>query len=234
MALGLRDAATDKEVNWRDADVGWSMLRTNGTQENSDAAPRAPGAGIGTIQTKLRGAAVAGVDFKPREVRLDAASLRKFAAERANAELPESVKTGPLVRVVQSCKTIVRFGDCPPAQDGNVSGKTGQQVEIRPIVDPSGVGIGSDVPLVAYVQGDRQGNARVIATHLATGETQECITNSSGIATFRLDRAGPWRVEFHHLVKVPNPAPDTPEWTLWSASLTFEAGPSKAEAGGAR
>ena len=62
--------------------------------------------------------------------------------------------------------------------------KTGQLVEIRPLFDPSGIAIGSDIPVVTYADGGRAKNARVIATHIASGEKQEVRTNSSAIGQF--------------------------------------------------
>ncbi len=230
VSLKVRNVVTGADIPWDDARISWTLLRVAGTQENSDLAPRADEKGVaGSIRINSEGAAVIGVDFRPRVVTIEAADLRRFAHDRAGAELPESVKGAVAVRLVESVKTVVRTNGAGDERSGNVTEKTGQLVEIRPLFDPSAMAIGSDIPVVTYAGGGRAKNARVIATHIASGEKQEVRTNSSAIGQFRLSKAGVWRVEFHQLEPAPKAEPGAnvpegpqPTWVVLSATLMFE------------
>lgn len=227
VAVKVRNSVTGVASPWDDARVSWTLVRVAGTQENSDLAPRADEKGAaGSMRINTEGAAVIGVDFKPRVVTVEAADLRRFARDRAGAELPEGVRSGVVVRVVESCKTVVRTTGAGDEQSENVTEKTGQLVEIRPLFDPTVKGIGSDIPVVTYAGGERVKDARVIATHIASGEKQEVRTDGNATGRFRLNRAGVWRVEFHQLVRAkPEPGgggAEQPAWVVLSATLTFQ------------
>ncbi len=231
VSLSLKGTVTGGAIAWDDARISWTLLRIAGTQENSDLAPRSDEKGPpGSVKINTDGAAVIGVDWKPLVVTIDAAVLRKFAKDHADAELPETAKGDLAVRLVESAKTVVRTSGAEQERSANVTEKTGQLVEIRPLFDPSGIAVGSDIPVVTYAGGGRAKNARVIATHIASGEKQEVRTNSSAIGTFKLDKAGEWRVEFHQLTAAKD-APDGAQWVVSSATLTFEtaAKPAKKE-----
>lgn len=231
LALNLKSSISGAAIAWDDARISWTLLRIAGIQENSDLAPRSDEKGAaGSVKINTEGAAVIGVDFKPRVVMLDAAALRKFAKDHADAELPEAAKGDIKVRLVESAKTVVRTAGADKERSGNVTEKTGQLVEIRPMFDPSAIAIGSDIPVTTYAGGGRAKNARVIATHIASGEKQEIRTNASAIGLFKLNKPGEWRVEFHQLKEVKG-AEDGAQWVVSSATLTFEtaAKPAKKE-----
>lgn len=218
--LSLRESrGADASVAWDDERIAWSLVRVAGTQENSDRAPRAgEDAPAGTVRIATDGAAVIGVDFKARVVNLDGVAMRKLVGDAGARKAPAG---GAAVRVVQSAKTVIRVGESEPGQSGNVTSKTGQQVELRPTFDPTGVGIGSDVPVVVYAGDGKAPGARLVATHVTSGERQEFAANAGGVGTFRLSRAGVWRVECRHLVEVKGKKDG--EWVLYTATLTFDA-----------
>ncbi len=222
VTLKLADARPGAaDVAWDDDRVLWSMHRIAGTQENSDRAPRADeNAAAGTLRLATSGAAVVGVDFKPRTVTLDGAAFAKLVAGRTDIKAPPE---GAPVRVHQSVKTIIRVGESEPGQSPNVTSKTGQQVELRPVFDPTGVGIGSDVPVVVYAGDGKVPGAKLVATHVPTGEREEFTANASAIGHFKLSRPGEWRLEMRHLAEVKNPKSGEPAWVLSTATLTFEA-----------
>jgi hypothetical protein len=229
--LALQSAATGAPLTWDDARISWSLARVMGTQENSDRAPRAdPDGKPGSVRIKTDGAAVVGVDFKPRVITMDAAALRKFAHDKGDSEVPDSAQGAQNVRLVESAKTIIRAGKAEDGQSVNISEKTAQLVEIKTMFDPSGVGIGSDIPVSVSAPGGKVKKPRVFATHIASGEVQEVHASENGVVSFRLSRAGAWRVEVYHLAaaaktekEVPDEGP-RPDWVLSSATLTFEAG----------
>jgi len=222
--LSLRDFGNaDAGLAWDDTQIAWSVIRVAGTQENSDRAPRAEeNAPAGSIRINTAGAAVVGVDFKPRVMTLDAAAVRKLTEGRTDIKAVGELE----VRAVQSAKTVIRVGAMEPEQSGNVTSKTGQQVELRPVFDPTGMGIGSDIPIVVYAGDGKVPGARLTAMHVASGEKEEFVANGSAIGHFRLSKPGAWRVEVRHLGAVkpgPNVKAEEPKWVLYSATLTFEA-----------
>jgi hypothetical protein len=181
------------------------------------------------VKIDTPGAAIIGVDFKPRAVTLDAAALRKFAHEHADAELPDTVKGDVVVRLVESVKTAIRVGQSEEGQSGTVSEKTAQLVELRPVFDPTGIGIGSDIPVQAIADHAKIKTARLIAIHTPSGERQDVRAGPTGTASFKLSKAGPWRIEFCHLVQVPKDQKpeDGAAWILWTATFTFETRPEE-------
>lgn len=224
VTLLLRESGKAGAGTWDDVEVGWSLVRFDGKQENFDGAPRAEGGGaMGSVRCTSPGAAIIGVDFKPRTVALDAEAAQNLAPVGAPPDRSKGPGSGEPVRVIQSAKTIIRVGRTAPGQSPNVTSKTGQQAELRPTFDPTGVGIGSDVPLVVYAGDGKAAGAKLIATHDATGEKQEFTANQAGVGVFHLSRAGVWRVEMRHLVANSNRRDGDPAWVLYTATLTFEA-----------
>ena len=127
------------------------------------------------------------------------------------------------MRRIESAKGLVRVSDPegrPVRPSAVAQSKTGQAVEIRPLADPTMTAVGSDLPLRAYVLGEKLVGARMLATCIADGVTREAITDESGSCHFRIASTGVWRVEFHDV----RPLSDDPEatWAIYSATLTFE------------
>lgn len=227
ITLVLKNAATGAPIAWEDDRVSWFYIRIENTQRNFDIVPRVDDK-AGVLKLDSEGAAVIGVDFKPRVVHIDAAALRAFARDHMDAAIPEAAEGELAVRLVESAKTVVRIGKSEEGQSGTVSEKAAQLVELRPSFDPTGVGIGSTVPFQTIAASSKVKNARVIATHIGSGEKQDLRSNGNGAAMLKLSRAGQWRVEMYHLVesaKVESAPDDGAAWILYTATLTFETVP---------
>ncbi|MEX2219011.1 MAG: DUF4198 domain-containing protein [Phycisphaerales bacterium] len=215
VALTLRTQGPEPEP-WPPA--SWMFIRVASTQRNFDDPPRnARDEATATLDTP--GVGLVGLDFAPGEVTASRPDLRAFIAERGRApeDAPIAGDGQVALRRVQSVKAILRAG--APGQEVGASeatGKSGQQVEIRPLMDPLATPVGGDIAVRCYAASGSAPGARLIATHEPTGQRQESTADASGIARFTLTAPGPWRIEFHELI-----AGDPP--TLYSATLTFEA-----------
>jgi len=244
---GLRTAA------WPTQDIAWLFVRAAGFQENrADVGPTEAGTDSIEVLLERTGVTLIALDTRAVEARVTARELRDFLRRTAARDASAADSSAPAprphgadalasvlaalpendqlrVRRVASAKTLVRVGDpdSGPARPSAVAqSKTGQAAEIRPLADPTLVPVGSDLPVRAYVGGDKVSGLKVLATCAATGRTQEAVTEDSGACHFRIDSAGVWRVEFHHCVS----GPETPgaagiapaDWTIYSATLTFE------------
>jgi len=117
------------------------------------------------------------------------------------------------VRRVQSAALLVRRGGDVP--DGGAVGKSGLAAEIRPLMDPTVLPLGATLPVRVYVEGASLSGATLEA--LAPDGTKRAISaDREGIAHVLLDRAGRWRLVFHHLRESKG------ESTLFTGTLTFE------------
>jgi hypothetical protein len=204
---------------WKGVPTDWLFVRVAASQRNMDAPPLAPD-GRALVPLDSSGIAVIGVDLAPRTDTLALADLNAFITQkgRLNGPLPER---GPVrVRRVESAKTIVRAGDIGKESGGTeANGKTGQKVELRPIMDPAVTPPGSDIAIRAYILGAGAGGARLIATHTATGQTQEIACDGGGYCNLRITARGEWRVEMHEL----RAGDEHGLLILYSATLTFES-----------
>ena len=206
------------------APAKWLLLRGPTTQENRHDVQPAAGETAITVQPQEPGLTLIGMDLEPVTTQLTGAELRDFAArnvaEKATgrAEFPAADTAVP-VRVVRSTKTLIRVtGERDADASVTAVGKTGQHSEIQPLVDPTRAAVGSDVPLRVFIAGDKKTGVKVQVTSPG-GQTTSFVTDSVGSGHFRVTEAGVWRVEGHHLVA---PAGDNKEWTLYTATLTFE------------
>jgi hypothetical protein len=200
-------------------EVRWMLLRVASTQRNLDDAPQDQRGQV-SISLATAGTGIVGVDFEPRRHETTFEDLRAFVLERGRAADQALLQgAGPLtVDLVQSTKTVVTCGraDQADGQSESVS-KSGQQVEIRPLMDPAATPIGGDIAVRTYITGAGAGGARVLATHVASGRFQDFTCDASGIGHFTLDQAGIWRIELSELRRAGNNP------TLYSCTLTFEA-----------
>jgi hypothetical protein len=218
VTLTLRDQ--DREVAaW--PEVRWMLVRVAASQRNYDDAPQDARASASvTIDTP--GTGIIGVDFEPRQHQTTLTDLRAFIAERGRVADPAAIQGEGAIAIqrVQSTKTIITCGRPEQAAGASESiSKSGQQVEFRPFMDPTTTPIGGDIAVRTYINGAGLGGARVLATHIPSGKVQEFTCDSSGIGHFTLDQAGRWRVELHDLRRKDDRSP----WTLYSATLTFDA-----------
>lgn len=205
--------------------VEWVFVRGGGTQENRWALEA--GAREGSAELPLARAAVTmiGVDLAARVEEIGGKELRAFVEARGD-EASRAAAAGLAgegavrVRRVESAKAIVRARGAPAGASSTAVDKSGQRVEIRMLSDPTAAEVGSDVPVRAYVQGDKLASSRVVATHVASGRTAEVVTDEGGIGWWRVSEAGAWRLEMHHLRRVEGEAEAA--WELHSATVVFE------------
>lgn len=216
--VGLAAAAGGPAQPW--PATAWVFVRGEGTQENLDSPPAADASGQVPLPSVKSGAAMVGVDFSPTTETLAPAAAREFLSARTGSQIAiDESKPKLNVRWTRSCKTFVRIGAAgePVAASHVAVGKAGQEVEIRPLMDPTAGRIGSDIPMRFFAGGGKAAGARAIATPLATGKPQELRTSAEGIADLRLTDPGVWLIEFHHATK-----PQDADLAIASATLTFE------------
>jgi len=203
----------------------WFFIRLAGTQENRDASntPAATRDGTLSLTLPLAGVALMGLDLAPQTSQWTLDVLHAFALSTGHADLCPTAAATVEHRI--SAATLVRVttdsGEARP--DATATSKSGLAAEIRPLMDPTTLGVGSDLPLRLYVDGEAVADARITASHAATATTRSASTDARGIASIRIDHPGPWTLEFHTLTPLTDPADPHPRWRAASASLTFSA-----------
>ncbi|MFH1746974.1 MAG: DUF4198 domain-containing protein [Planctomycetota bacterium] len=221
---------------WPDDKLQWFFTRANGTQQNRDTVKALEPQGREVAVTITQpGVTVIGYDSKPLVTNVAPAEFQAF--------LSKNVSTGALkagsrdggpdrivqVRRVESATTMIRVSadGVGAYSSATALSKTGQAVEIRPLFDPTLVKPGSDLPVRVYVGGSKKAGAKVQATSVNGNQTVSVLADPTGVANFRIDQAGTWRIEFHHAEALAgDPAA---EWSLYSATLTFEVGSEGAQ-----
>ncbi|CAG0951932.1 hypothetical protein PHYC_00245 [Phycisphaerales bacterium] len=219
-------APAGPQTDWP-ADIEWFFVRLAGTQEN-----RGPGDGPAPARGQphrlslgLPGAAMIGLDLKAATQIWPPAALSTFAA-RAGTEDP-CAKSDARVQLLRSATTLVRVSDADgkPAADSTPTSKSGQQVEIRPLMDPTSMLPGGDLPVRLYMKGTAAGGGVISATHLESNTTQQATADSGGIALLHIERPGEYRLELRVLRPL---AESDAAWQAGIATLTFEV-PKPAE-----
>lgn len=206
----------------------WFFVRLAGTQENRDATNATAPSPDGTLALPLplAGVALIGLDLPTETSEWDAQTFTTFAQSAGRHDLCPTTPSTVEHRI--SAATIVRIsneansaGNAP--SDPTATSKAGLAAEIRPLMDPSALGVGSDLPIRIYIDGDAVAAARVSATHEATGTIINAATDSKGIATVRIDHAGKWTIRFHTITELTAEKDPHPVWRATSGSLTFAA-----------
>jgi hypothetical protein len=230
MQAGWDDKQQPKFTNWPTEQIRWFYWRGHGTQENRDIMrPDQPQANGVTVPIDQPGLTLIGMDLRPRVEEFTFDEIKQFldrnVAESAANEVLSKLPNDRKLRVerIESFKTAVRR----PADDGRAgssavfASKTGQDVEIRLLADPTVPMIGGDVPLRVYIDDGKVVGMRVQAMRDGANAAPSVMTSeSSGSCHFTLSHAGPWRVEAHHAVAGAKPGVDL---TLYSSTFTFEA-----------
>ncbi len=220
-------------VAWPEDRAGWMFISADGDQENRHGVKAdAPGGDSVSVMAPNGGAEVVGLDLAAAVSSVDAGRFADFrakfvAAPRANEPAAGSVaptaarEAKVRVRRYESLNTIVRVNaeGLEPGPSQIVTAKTGQKASIRPVMDPTGLRAGSDVPFRVYTDGRAVGGGILTAVNAATGRTQTVTGDSAGICQVHIDSTGLWRLQFHHAVTSPDSEAD---WNLYSATLTFE------------
>lgn len=213
---------------WPADNIRWLFVRAHGSQENRDTLePQRAGGDTARIDLAHGGVQMIGIDFKPRIETVTAAALRTFLEAHAPADALQPLAGVPAdqtfrVRRIESTKLLVRAANGEAAPSEVATGKSGQKAEIRPLADPTCLPVGGDLPLRLYADGDKCGNVRMLATHVASGATREIAVNQSAFANLSISAAGVWRVEFCKAAPAGEDEKPEADWVIWSASATFE------------
>lgn len=235
VSLALVDA--DGARPWTEHQAEYFLARTAWSQENRDVVPLAPlSRGLeATWVADEPGVLLLGADLVPREETVGVGSFASFIervlpATRRRALDGLLVADDPegtvIVRRVESCKALVRVeaGDAEPVSIA--TSKTGQVVEIRPLMDPTAIVPGGDLAVRVYSRVPGPADGLVIATNVTTGETVRARTNETSLAVIPIGNAGRWRLEFHAIEPLEDAAEDdaegTAEWAVHTATLTFD------------
>lgn len=103
---------------------------------------------------------------------------------------PQGQTRGP--KVHYCLKKVYTVGDAASAIPSTVS-RFGDEAELRPLVSPERVVPGSDLPVMAYLGGERALGVPVYAFG-PQGQRLRALTGASGVADLRIDGHGLWRV----------------------------------------
>lgn len=205
---------------WPAAQTRRFFLRSVAGQENRDTlAVQADDSSRALTPPLPPGAALLALDLSESVGRLDLAQVRAHCPNRAAEGHASSTPSNGTVRVRQftSCKTVVRT---PGSQSGGqlVSARSGLHGDIRPLIDPSAMQVGGDLPVMLLAGGGPQENVE-LTVHAPDGSVRSVRSAPEGMANVSIDRAGVWRMAFQ--IALPARAGDA-EWDLFTASLSFE------------
>lgn len=99
---------------------------------------------------------------------------------------------GAATKVHYCLKRIQNVGGVK-APISSSSSRFGDEAELRPLVPPERVVPGSDLPVMAYLGGER---ARGVAVYAfgPKGRVLKAITGNAGVADLRIDALGEWKI----------------------------------------
>jgi hypothetical protein len=226
----VREGDVIRRTPWPTQTIDWLFVRAPGTQENREnVGPADPKEDFVSVTLAKPGVTMIALDTKPVVTIVSGKQFKAFAKRTATGRLYEDAiaaiadEDRVRMRRIESAKTLVRVLDPdgkPMSHSAVAQSKTGQAVEIRALADPTMVAVGSDLPVRAYVGADARPGVKMLATCVATGKTQEALTDPTGSCHFRISDAGVWRVEFHYAEPLENDP--NADWVVYSATLTFE------------
>ncbi len=235
--VSLAFVASDVAQEWTGLGVEYFFARTAWTQENRDSVSVAADSGglAAAWVAGEPGVLLLGVDLAARVETVSAESFAAFvrrvlpASRRGDlVGLLESGRAEGTVAVqrVESGKALVRVeaGGSDPVSIA--TSKTGQAVEIRPLMDPTAIELGSDLAVRVYSRVPGPSDGVVIATNTTTGEVVRAPTNETSLAIIPIESAGKWRLEFHAVdVAAAGLGGDGEgehaDWIVHTATLTF-------------
>ncbi len=225
-------------IVWPAGDIGWLFVREEGTQRNYDAL--APDSGDRTLlrlERETTGAVLVGWDRPPRDEPVSCDGLRAFVEALApGVVLPQEIEAllarqTLLVRRLESLALVEapRESGEPIAPSAVSTSKSGQRMELRPLLDPTFVAAGSDFVFRLHLPEGGEEQIFLRAVHLASGETRPVLRAEQGTLRAELDRAGPWRIEAHRLRRLESGADAALE--LASSTLVFDVSEAPARDG---
>jgi hypothetical protein len=217
---------------WPSGALEQFYVRTAGTQWNlPDAAPARPEDAFVAVDLGDPDAAMIGLDRRPWIESVPGAKLREFLEKNVEASsLPEGWKARTeadnlRVRHLDSAKLLVRslrgatVGE-PERLPGSATSasRAGQRSEIKVIVDPTVMALGSDLPLRVSWSDSKDPDATILALHVPSG-TASSVRAQRGNGWIRIDRAGRWQLEVHRARRLAEDA--GADFEIETATLVF-------------
>ena len=200
------------------------FARTAWTQENRDTLAAGQDGLTAGWAAELPGVMVLGCDLSPRVEVVPGESFSAFVGRvlpssrrAAFGALPAAGEVS--VRRVESAKALVRVEAAGEQPVSVATSKTGQAVEIRPLMDPTALAPGGDLLLKIYAAIPGPAAGVVLATNTTTGESLSVETDDTASANLTIPSAGRWRVEFHAVMPI---ADEDAQWLIHTATLTFD------------
>jgi uncharacterized GH25 family protein len=129
------------------------------------------------------------------------------------------------VQLERAAMTIVRVGESGASE--TAISKTTLATELRPLLDPTMLRAGGDLPLRFYRHGEGVETAKIVALERNSGTRLETATDAHGGARLTLPRSGVW-VLVGWTVRAPDA--EHTSWEVTIATLTF----ALPDAGGGR
>lgn len=241
--LGFGD--TLSPAAWPSGALDQFFVRTAGTQRNlPEAAPARPEDAFVAVDLGDPDAAMIGLDRRPWIESVPGPKLRAFLEKDVEASsLPEGWKSrteadAVRIRHLDSAKLLVRslrgatVGE-PERLPGSAtsSSRAGQRSEIKVLVDPTVMSLGSDLPLRVSWSDSKDVDATILARHVPSGATSS-VPARKGNGWIRIDRPGRWQLEVHRArILAEDPAADL---EIESATLVFSVPEPRKSAGGGR
>jgi hypothetical protein len=228
--LGMGDVLSP--AAWPSGALERFYVRTAGTQRNlPEAAPARPEDAFVAVDLGDPDAAMIGLDRRPWIESVPGPKLRAYLEKNVEAtSLPEGWTSRTeaealRVRHLDSAKLLVRslrgatVGE-PERLPGSATSasRAGQRSEIKVLVDPTVMALGSDLPLRVSWSDSKDPDATILARHVPSG-TASSVRAAKGNGWIRIDRPGRWQLEVHRA----RPLADDPaaDWEIESATLVF-------------
>ena len=224
---------------WPSREVDWFLVRAAGGQRNvENPSPARDGETSVRIALADPDVTLIGIDRRPWIESVPGAELREFLGRDLEpSALPAGWQAHAAadtirVRHVESAKLLVRVAGRKDDLHGSATAfsKTGQRTEIRPMIDPTSMAVGGDLPLRVSWAGGADAETRIVARQVAAGVVQTATTSKEA-GRFLVTAPGRWQVEVHRARWLAgDPAAD---WELETATLCFVVPePGKPEGGG--
>ena len=200
---------------WTTANIGHFVVRTYGKQDSISPVPKA------------------GADFVEHTFAQPGLAMVILASGPAS----EKSKRDSWHRTTHCTKLILRVKPNPSLPqaapsielDPGLTAKVGDKIEVLPLIAPTSLRAGHNLPVRVYFDGQSQKDAEVIA-YRPDGSLQKATTDSVGTTVFDLTQPGRWIIRY----ATDRQSPAGEEVRRYVADLVFEVPKAAGEDGGER
>jgi hypothetical protein len=241
--LGVGDALSP--AAWPSGSLEQFFVRTAGTQRNlPDAAPAHSEDAFVTLDLGDPDAVMIGLDRRPWIESVPGPKLRAFLEKDvAASSLPEGWKARTesdalRVRHLDSAKLLVRAVreltvGVPEKLPGSATSasRAGQRSEIKVLVDPTVMALGSDLPLRVSWFDSKDVDATILAKNVPSG-SEVSVRTTKGNGWLRIDHPGRWQLEVHRARTLADDV--AADFEIESATLVFSVPEPRKAGGGGR